>query len=84
VRAKKAAHKARKHVVHRHFAPKPVKVTFAPFANLAAAAEISLSTGDGGRRDRYLRFAGLAFALLAAAGLSVHVLSHRFFHVSVE
>jgi hypothetical protein len=58
-------------------APKPVKVTFAPFANLAASADISLSTGDGGHRDRFLRFAGLAFALLAAAGLSLHVTALR-------
>src|SRR6266576_1832847 len=62
VRVKKAAHKPRRHVVHRPVAPKPVKVTFAPFANLAASADISLSAGDGGHRDRYLRFAGLAFA----------------------
>jgi hypothetical protein len=77
-RVKKPAHKPRKHVVvHRHVAPKPVKVTFAPFADLVATADISLSTDDGGRRDRYLQFAGLAFALLAAAGLSLHVTALR-------
>jgi hypothetical protein len=81
---KAAAHKARKHVVRRHVAPKPVKVTFAPFANLVAAADINLPIGDGGGRDRYLRFAGLAFALLAVAGLSLQVLSTRFFHVRVD
>src|SRR6266550_14404 len=73
VRVKKAAHKPRRHVVHRPVAPKPVKVTFAPFANLAASADISLPAGDGGHRDRYLRFAGLAFALLAVAGLSLQL-----------
>jgi hypothetical protein len=78
VRAKKAAHKPRKHVVHRPVAPKPVKVTFAPFANLAVAtADINLPTGDGGPRDRYLRFAGLAFALLAVAGLCLHMTALR-------
>jgi hypothetical protein len=77
VRVKKAARKPRKHVVHRHVTPKPVKVTFAPFANLAAAADINLPTVDGGRRDRYLRFAGLAFAVLAAAALSLHVTALR-------
>jgi hypothetical protein len=74
---KVVAHKARKHVVRRHVAPKPVKVTFAPFANLAAAADINLPTIDGGRRDRYLRLAGLAFAVLAAAALSLHVTALR-------
>ena len=84
-RAKKvAAHNARKHVARRHVAPKPVKVTFAPFANLAASADISLLTGDGDHRDRYLWPAGLAFALLAVAGLSLQLLSTRFFQVRVE
>ena len=86
-RAKKVVvHKARKHVVRRHVAPapKPVKVTFAPFANLAAAADISLPTGDGGQGDRYLWFAGLAFAVLAVTGLSLQLLSTRFFQVRVR
>jgi hypothetical protein len=86
VRAKKVvAHKTRKHVVRRHVAPKPVKVTFTPFADLVAtAATLSLPTGDGGQRDRYLRFAGLAFAVLAAAALSLQLFSTRFFRVRVE
>jgi hypothetical protein len=47
VRVKKvAAHKARKRVVRRHVAPKPVKVTFAPFADLAATADVSLPADD--------------------------------------
>jgi hypothetical protein len=79
VRAKKVA---RKRVVDRRAAaPKPVKVTFAPFANLAATAEISLSAESGGNRDRYLWLAGLAFAVLAVAGLSLQLLSTRFFQV---
>jgi len=81
---KVAAHKSRKHVVRRHLAPKPVKVTFAPFADLAATADISLPAGDGSHRDRYLWLAGFAFAVLAVAGLSLQLLSTRFFQVRVE
>jgi hypothetical protein len=57
--------------------PKPVKVTFNPFANLVAASAILATTDASGDRDRYLRFAGLAFAVLAGAGLCLHVLSIR-------
>jgi len=73
---KVVAHKGRKHVVRRHVAPKPVKVTFAPFADLVASADMSLPAG--GHRDRYLWLAGIAFAFLAAAGLSLNLLSVRF------
>ena len=77
-RAKKVvAHKARRHVVRRHVAPKPVKVTFAPFPDLVATADITLPAG-GAHRDRYLWLAGIAFAFLAAAGLSLNLLSVRF------
>jgi hypothetical protein len=65
--------------------PKPVKVTFgSPFTNLVASADIASATGDGGRRNTYLRFAGLAFALLALAGLSLHVVSARLIHARAE
>lgn len=73
-------HKARTHAV-RQVAPKPVKVTFAPFANLVASADVVTPTVGGDRRDRYLWAAGLAFAVLAVAGLSLHVLSVRFLRV---
>jgi hypothetical protein len=56
-------------------------VTFAPFANLAATADISLPAGNEGNRDRYLWLAGLAFAVLAVAGLSLQLLSTRFLQV---
>jgi hypothetical protein len=78
-RAKKAVHKRRTHVVHRHVAPKPkpVKVAFSPFANLVASTSVLATTGSSGQRDRYLRYAGVAFALLAAAALSVHMQAVR-------
>lgn len=80
-RAKKAVHKRRTHVVHRHVVPKPtpkpVKVSFNPFANLVASTSVLATTDSSGQRDRYLRYAGVAFALLAAAALSLHVQAVR-------
>lgn len=79
-RPAKAVHKRKARVVHRHVAapkPKPVKVTFNPFANVVAASSV-LGTADGtSDRDRYLWLAGLAFAALALAGLSLQVLAVR-------
>jgi hypothetical protein len=79
VKRAKAVHRRKARVVHRHVAPKPkpVKVTFNPFANLVAASSV-LSAAEGtSDRDRYLQLAGIAFALLAAAGLSFHTLAVR-------
>jgi hypothetical protein len=78
-RAKKAVHKRRAPVVHRQAAPKPkpVKVTFNPFANIVASTSALATTDSSGRRDRYLRYAGVAFALLAAAALSLHMQAVR-------
>jgi hypothetical protein len=86
--AKKAVDKPRKRAVHRRTKPKPasVTVTLAPMAHVLAAAKVPLpvvSTSDGGR-DPYLWLAGLAFALLAVAGLSLHLLSVRVFHLRFE
>jgi len=78
---KKVTRKPRVHAVHRAPAPKPkpVTVTFKPFANLVATSRLSSASTVGGddRQQHYLRLAGLAFALLAAAALSLHVLSVR-------
>jgi len=54
-----------------------VKVTFTPFANFVAASNLSFVTPDDRDRTRYLWLAGSAFSVLAAAGLSLHVLSVR-------
>jgi hypothetical protein len=86
--AKKAVDKPRKRAVHRRTKanPAPVTVTLAPMAHVLAAAKVPLpvaSTSDSGR-DPYLWLAGLAFALLAVAGLSLHLLSVRVFHVRFE
>jgi hypothetical protein len=78
-RPAKAVHRRKAHVVRRHVAPKakPVKVKFDPFTNFVAASSVLSAADDAGDRDRYLRLAGFAFALLAAAGLSLHVLALR-------
>lgn len=74
-RPAKIVHKRK--AVSRHVTPKPVKVTFTPFANVVASSDVSLATSGDGDRTRYLWLAGFAFAVLAAAGLSLHVLSVR-------
>ena len=78
-RPAKAVHKRKARVVHPHVAPKPkpVKVTFNPFANFVAASTVLGTTEDTGDRNRYLWLAGLAFAALALAGLSLQVLAVR-------
>jgi len=80
-RAAKVVHTRKARVVHRHVAqkakPKPVRVTFNPFGNLVAASNL-LATAEGtSDRGRYLWLAGFAFALLAMAGLSLHLLAVR-------
>jgi hypothetical protein len=80
-------HKPRKHVVHKRAKPAPVKVTLAPLAHVLAAANTQLpvpTTSSEGGKDPYLWLAGLAFAVLAVAGLSLHLLSVRTFHVRFE
>jgi hypothetical protein len=76
---RKVVHKSRprRHVAPRHVASKPVKVNFNPFANLVASSTALATAGADSERGRYLLLAGFAFAVLAAAGLSLHVLSVR-------
>ena len=77
----KAVHRHKARVVHRHVAPKPkprpVKVTFNPFANLVAASTILDAARGSSDRGRYLWLAGFAFAALALAGFSLQVLATR-------
>ena len=78
-RPAKVVHKRKPRVVHRHAAPKPkpVRVTFNPFARLVAASNLLAVPEDTSDRSRYLWLAGFAFAILAAAGLSLHTLAVR-------
>lgn len=78
-RPARAVHKRKARVVHRHVAPKPkpVRVTFNPFANLVATSSMLKSTAEAGDRGRYLWLAGFAFAVLAISALSFQLLATR-------
>ncbi|MFL5981032.1 MAG: hypothetical protein ACJ74D_01800 [Gaiellaceae bacterium] len=76
-RVKKAVHKTKRHAVQRPAEPKRVKMTFNPFARFVASDESFVTAGGGDDRGRYLWFAGFAFTLLAAAGLSLQLVSIR-------
>jgi hypothetical protein len=56
----------------------PFKVNLGPLQAIVAGAQRPLVPVSNGH-DRYLWLAGLAFAVLAVAGLSLQVLSVRYF-----
>jgi surface antigen len=76
--AKAVRHPRKQPVRHPAKAP-PVSTTWlAPLPRAVAAAGIPLSAADE-RDDPYLWLVGIAFAVLAVAGLSLHMLSVRYF-----
>jgi hypothetical protein len=82
VTASKPVHRAR--TVHRqqkkkvtHRQAKPVSVSLAPLAHVLAAARLPAPPAPD-ERDPYLWLAGLSFAVLAVAGLSLQVLTVRY------
>lgn len=78
--AKVVHHKRKAHVVRRHVAPpkpRPVKVTFNPFARFVAASSLLSTAENASHRDRYLWLAGFAFAVLAVSALSLQLLAAR-------
>ncbi len=78
-RPAKPVHKPKAHVVRRHVAPKPkpVRVTFDPFANFVASSSVLSAADATSDRDRYLWLAGFAFALLAVSALSLQLIAAR-------
>jgi ribosomal protein L36 len=71
----------RRHVVTKK--PKPVTITLASVPELVTAVEAPLPPPDE-RGHPYLLGAGAAFALLALAGLSLHLLCVRSLRASVQ
>jgi hypothetical protein len=61
----------------------PVSTWLAPLPQVAAAARIPLARAVDGDHP-YLWLAGIAFAVLAVAGLSLHLLSMRYFDLRFE
>ena len=61
----------------------PASAWLAPLAQVVRAGQAPLPSTDG-RHDRYLWLAGIALAALAAAALSLHVLSVRYFDPAIE
>ena len=61
----------------------PASTWLAPLSRVVAAARVPLRAPS--ERDHpYLWLAGLAFAVLAVAGLSLHMLSTRYFELRFE
>jgi hypothetical protein len=61
----------------------PVSDWLAPLPRVVAAARTP-SPAANERDHPYLWLAGIAFAVLAAAGLSLHMLSMRYFELRFE
>jgi hypothetical protein len=61
----------------------PVTPSLAPLEELLAVTKTPVPPADE-NEDKYLWLAGLAFAVLAAAGLSLHLLAARLLEVRVE
>ena len=73
----KAVHKQRKKpVVHKR--TQPVRVSVAPVAHILAAARLPAPL-SGSTETPFLWLAGLSFAVLALAGLSLQAITVRYF-----
>jgi len=79
----KAVQHHRKQPVRQPAKTPPASAWLAPLPEVLTAARSPL-TGVGGRDHPYLWLAGLAFAVLAVAGLSLHRLSVRYFDLRYE
>lgn len=88
VTASKPAHRAK--AVHRHKKKKvtrrqakPVTVSLAPLGHILAAARLPAPPAPD-EQDPYLWLAGLSFAVLAIAGLSLQALTVRYFRPELK
>ena len=79
----KAVRHHRKQPVRQPAKAPPASAWLAPLPKVLTAVRAPL-TGVGGRDHPYLWLAGLAFAVLAVAGLSLHRLSVRYFDLRFE
>ncbi|MGZ8696300.1 MAG: hypothetical protein ACXWZ1_02995 [Gaiellaceae bacterium] len=75
-------HHRKQPVRHPAKAP-PVSTWLAPLSRVVAAARIPLPAANE-RNHPYLWLAGIAFAVLAVAGLSLHMLSVRYLDLRFE
>ena len=82
-RQAKAVRRPRKQRVRHPAKAPPASTWLAPLPRVVAAAGIPLSAANE-RDDPYLWLAGVAFAVLAVAGLSLHMLSMRYFEPRFE
>lgn len=76
--------KKRRHVVQRRAETASPKVTLAPVAEIVAAAQLPIPSARAADDDSFLWAAGVAFAFLAVAGLSLQLLCMRVYNVRVE
>jgi hypothetical protein len=82
-RQAKAVRRSRKQPVRHPAKAPPASTWLAPLPRVVAAAGIPLSAANE-RDDPYLWLAGVALAVLAVAGLSLHMLSMRYFEPRFE
>lgn len=82
-RQAKAVRRPRKQPVRHPAKAPPASTWLAPLPRVVAAAGIPLSAANE-RDDPYLWLAGVAFAVLAVAGLSLQMLSMRYFDPRFE
>ena len=82
-RQAKAVRRPRKRAVRHPAKAPPASTWLAPLPRVVAAAPIPLSAANE-HDDPYLWLAGVAFAVLAVAGLSLQMLSMRYFDPRFE
>jgi hypothetical protein len=80
----KVVRRHRKQPVRHSTKAPPVSTWLAPLPRVVAAAGISLPAPANERDHPYLWLAGIAFAVLAVAGLSLQTLSMRYYDLRFE